>query len=412
LTGDKFQGALPLTVKFSAAGTIDPDGDDLKYELIANGKTETSADGNFSVTFDKSGVYNPELKVTDKAGLSSSAKLQIIAGNEQPVVKAQFTGGNKTFFFPGTPVKYDVAVTDNEDGTTADGKIPGDAVKITFDYLQGFDMVEVAQGHQKPSAELPGKGLMDNSDCKSCHTLDQRSAGPSFKEIALKYEKQEGAADQLAAKVIKGGGGVWGTTEMAAHPQISIENARKMTDYIMSLSKEKNATSLPLKGAATPGKETEGAYLLTATYYDKGAEGLPSIPTSETIILRSPVLGADQTNELRGPRVVRNDGRVGLENVKHGSWAAYKNIDLTDVKKATISGFINEQNVGGEVEIHLDKADGKLLGKVKLSATGVSAVGTKLAPAEGLHDLYFVFKNDKAGDKNLFYFGNAKLENR
>jgi cytochrome c len=413
LSADKFNGAVPLKVNFKADGSDDPDGDELKYELIVSGKTENAKDGNFTITFDKPGVYNPELRITDKAGKSSSAKLQIVAGNDQPEVKAEVTSGNKTFFFPGAPLKYKVEVTDKEDGSTADGKIPGDAVKVTFDYVKGFDMTAVAQGHQKSTFELPGKTLIDNSDCKSCHLVDQRSAGPAYKDIVKKYEKQEGAVDQLAAKIIKGGAGVWGTTEMAAHPQISVDDARKMVEYIMSLGKDNTTKSLPLSGTVTPGKENDGAYLITATYYDKGGENLPSLPASATVVLRSPMLGADQASELNTVRVIRANGQVGLDNVKHNSWAAYKNLDLTGIRKATLNGFIiPDQTVTGDIEIRLDKPDGKLLGKVKLAAPGISKVSTKVEAAEGVHDLYFVFRNEQAGDKNLFYFGGALLENK
>ena len=107
---------------------------------------------------------------------------------------------------------------------------------------------------------------------------------------------QPGAVDELAAKIIKGGAGVWGETEMAAHPQISVEDARKMTEYILSLGKEKETRPLPLAGTVTPGKEEDGAYLLTATYYDKGAGNLPSIPAAHTVVLRSPFLKADEAN--------------------------------------------------------------------------------------------------------------------
>ena len=413
LTADKFNGAVPLTVKFKADGTNDPDGDNLTYELIVDGKTETSPDGNFTITFDKPGVYDPELKVTDKKGMSASSKLQVIAGNSQPDVNVEITGGNKTFFFPNTPLKYAVSVTDVEDGGTVDRKISANAVKVTFDHLKGFDMIGIAQGHQMPTAELPGKTLIDKSDCKSCHLIDQRSAGPSYNEIAGKYEKQAGAADMLAAKIIKGGAGVWGTTEMAAHPQISVDDAKKMTEYILSLGKDNKTKSLPLSGSVTAGKEEEGVYFLTATYHDKGGNNLPSIPASNSIILRSPTLKPDLATKLNIARIVRFNRNVALENVKHGSWAEFKNIDMTGVKKATVSCFMMaDQTIGGDAEIRLDKPDGELLGKVKINGNGLITSNTKLEKAEGLHDLYLVFKNEQAGNKNLFFFANAKLENK
>jgi cytochrome c len=328
-------------------------------------------------------------------------------------VKVEITNGNKTFFFPGTPLGYKVTVNDNEDGSSEQGKIAAADVKVTFDYLKGFDMTAIAQGHQMPTVELPGKSLIDKSDCKSCHLIDQRSAGPGYKEVAAKYEKQKDAVDYLAAKIIKGGAGVWGTTEMAAHPQISVDDAKKMVDYILSLNKEQTAKSLPLASTVTPGKEEDGAYILTATYFDKGGQDVPSIPASGTAILRGPMLGPDQASELNIARVIRADGRVGIENVKHNSWAAYKQLDLTGVKSANLMAFvIQDQTVMGDIEVRLDKPDGDLLGKVTIANAGMNDSKTALKAVNGIHDLYFVFKNDKAGDKNLFYFGGAKLSNK
>jgi cytochrome c len=412
LSADKLNGALPLTVNFNIAGTNDPDGDKLKYELTVNGKTYSEEDGKFTVTFDKPGTFTPEFKVTDDKGSSASTKLKIIAGNEPPVVKVEITGGNKTFFFPGTPVKYAVLVTDKEDGSTADKKISADAVKITFGYLQGFDMAAIARGHQQGVVEAPGKTLMDKSDCKSCHLIDQRSAGPSYQEIAKKYKGQRGSSDQLAAKIIKGGAGVWGSTEMAAHPQISPEEAKLMVAYILTLSENKVEKTLPLTGAAIPGNEEEGAYVLSASYFDKGAENLPSIPAQASVILRSPMLTADQTSDLKTVRVTYYEGRSGLDNVKANSHAAYKDIDLTTVKKATVMAFMMAGQPGGAVELHLDKPDGKLLGKVPVSKPGVTAVDVKLDPMEGNHSIYLVFTNSAVSDKDLFYFVGLKLGNK
>jgi cytochrome c len=39
----------------------------------------------------------------------------------------------------------------------------------------------------------------------------------------------------LAATIIKGGSGVWGTVPMTAHPTLSEEDARQMVKYILLL---------------------------------------------------------------------------------------------------------------------------------------------------------------------------------
>src|SRR5690606_32790341 len=143
---------------------------------------------------------------------------------ETPEVSVRVTKGNQTFYFPGEPVGYAVTVSDREDGTSTEGKITASDVTVTFDYLKGFDMTSIAQGHQRSIVEMPGKALMDASDCKSCHLVDQKSAGPSYADIAKRYKNNPDAVNLLADKIIRGGSGQWGTIEMAAHPQISVED--------------------------------------------------------------------------------------------------------------------------------------------------------------------------------------------
>lgn len=411
---DKTSGAVPLEVAFTAKGSSDPDGDKLSYELELDGKKLTSADGAFNVTIDKPGVVNAKLNVTDDKGLSVSNTVQITAGNQPPVLTAAITSGNKTFFFPNTPVEYEVTVTDKEDGSSTDGKIAANDVTVTFDYLKGFDMTHIAQGHQQAAIELPGKGLIAQSDCKACHIVDQKSAGPSYKDVANKYKGQKDAVDKLAAKVIKGGAGVWGTTEMAAHPQVSVDDARKMVEYILSLGDEKEQRKLPLRGSVMPGKETDGAYVLTASYNDKAQGPVPSLSSATSIILRSNVLSANAVSELSVARKINYQGQWGLENLRDGAYAVYKELDMSGIKKATVTTYIVDKstNPGGEIEIRLDKPDGKLIGKVASNRQGITSVSTNLSAETGTHDLYLVFRSPDAKEKSMFYFSTLKLDNK
>jgi cytochrome c len=82
------------------------------------------------------------------------------------------------------------------------------------------------------------------------------------------------------------------------------------------------------------------------------------------------------------------------------------------VKKAKLLPFLGDDQPGGEIEIHLDKPDGKLLGKGRASGKGLQAITTNLEPSTGYHDLYIVFKNEGAGNKTLFYFGGIELLNK
>ena len=88
--------------------------------------------------------------------------------------------------------------------------------------LEGFDKTALAQGHQVSTGFATGRRLIELSDCKACHSIDQKSIGPAYTAVAERYSKERRAAmvNQLAKKVIAGGSGNWGEQAMSAHPQL------------------------------------------------------------------------------------------------------------------------------------------------------------------------------------------------
>ena len=77
--------------------------------------------------------------------------------------------------------------------------------------------------------------LAQSKACLACHNVDKKVVGPSFKEIAQKYAGKKGADAQLVTKVLKGGGGVWGTMPMPANPQVSEAEAKQLVKWILTL---------------------------------------------------------------------------------------------------------------------------------------------------------------------------------
>lgn len=84
-----------------------------------------------------------------------------------------------------------------------------------------------------------GESLVKASDCKTCHHPTNKIIGPPHMEVAKKYEFTAANVKMLADKIIKGGQGVWGEIPMAAHPDITQENAEKMARYVLSMDGEK-----------------------------------------------------------------------------------------------------------------------------------------------------------------------------
>ena len=106
----------------------------------------------------------------------------------------------------------------------------------------GSSGTESAPTEKSPTASTnpdyqKGLALVSKSNCFTCHKIDEKLVGPSYREIANKYASQSDAVEALGEKVVKGGSGVWGTVPMLAHPEISKDDAELMVKYILLLKK-------------------------------------------------------------------------------------------------------------------------------------------------------------------------------
>jgi cytochrome c len=77
--------------------------------------------------------------------------------------------------------------------------------------------------------------LAQKKNCLACHSVDKKVLGPAYKDVAAKYAGQADAVDKLAAKVVKGGVGVWGNVPMPANPQVSDAEAKQLVQWILTL---------------------------------------------------------------------------------------------------------------------------------------------------------------------------------
>ena len=82
-----------------------------------------------------------------------------------------------------------------------------------------------------------GEKLIAQSDCLSCHKVNEKLVGPAYQAVAEKYENNEKNIDYLAGKIKAGGAGVWGEVAMTPHPNLSDEDAKEMAKYVLSLRK-------------------------------------------------------------------------------------------------------------------------------------------------------------------------------
>ena len=91
--------------------------------------------------------------------------------------------------------------------------------------------------YQNDPIYIKGLEKIKASDCLSCHMAERKIVGPSYAEVAAKYESTEENINMLAQKVINGGVGVWGEIPMPPHLSLSEEDARDMVSYVLLLKK-------------------------------------------------------------------------------------------------------------------------------------------------------------------------------
>ncbi|RZL03026.1 MAG: c-type cytochrome [Rubrivivax sp.] len=81
---------------------------------------------------------------------------------------------------------------------------------------------------------LASQELAQKKACMACHQIDKKVVGPAYLDVAKKYKGQKDAEAKLVQKVLKGGGGVWGTMPMPANPQVTEAEAKQLVKWILA----------------------------------------------------------------------------------------------------------------------------------------------------------------------------------
>ncbi|MDH5599503.1 MAG: PKD domain-containing protein, partial [Cyclobacteriaceae bacterium] len=372
IQSDVTTGGAPLSVQFSGLESFDYDkGDKLSYVWKLNGDI-ISEQAEFTHTFESPGIYPVELTVTDNGGDKGVAQTEIRAGNFFPTVSVDL-GGNKSFYFGNKSRVFKVDVSDKEDGNTREGTIDKSAVQVSFEYLKnGLDLANLGEDFFSGNSKLEfveGKTLIEGSDCKSCHHLTDKSIGPSYNEIAERYKDNYLAVAQLAEKIRSGGSGNWGQNAMAAHPQHSIDETTKMTQYILSLAGG-GTKSIGTEGELAldeHGNNTSGMYVFNASYLDQGANGIEQLVGRKVYILRKPMIEAESYET--GQNIMRQRPQGGefgyVDILSSQSFLQYGDIDLNGIKKVVINVRVGKE---GKVKLLQGGMDGTVAGEVALTS--------------------------------------------
>lgn len=81
---------------------------------------------------------------------------------------------------------------------------------------------------------LADEALAKAKNCMSCHAIDKKLVGPSYKDVAAKYKGDAKAPAMLAAKIKAGGKGTWGQIPMPPN-NVTEDEAKKLAAWVLAL---------------------------------------------------------------------------------------------------------------------------------------------------------------------------------
>lgn len=397
LSIDKTSGMTPLDVSLSVSAS-DLESSQLTYIWdLGNGEIKETNKSTLDYTYMQGGDYIVQVEVKDEEGFGTNSKLiNVVAGNGEPKVSIEILNDNKSFFAVGEPINYKVTVEDPQSSSPVDLS----NVYVSVDYLEGMDQANMDMGHKQVAAAVMGKSLTQSMDCRACHKEDGESIGPSYLRVSERYKDDPNAEKYLGDKIKAGGGGVWGETVMAAHPNISNEEVRQILEYIFSLTQEKqNSNTLPVEGVIVPDQHSQGkSMIITASYTDSGEEGVKALTGTTTRVLKNRSVRFSNSTEVDGFSKYTDEGTTYLVFPQTEGWFSLKNIDLSSIKTATImAGWDNELPFDLNFEIHLNAPGGPSIGKGVLKRSkgqqmpGFIPITLEEIKEERLYDLYFTY---------------------
>ncbi|SDC66410.1 cytochrome c [Algoriphagus faecimaris] len=391
ISADNRTGAAPLTVQFSSDGSMDFDPEDqLSFSWDFGDTNASSQEANPSHTFEKPGIYSVTLTVTDLEGEKATASIEIQVGNERPEVFIEWSG-NSSFYFENESVNYSVQVLDREDG-----EVDPENVDFSIDYISGgYDLIQA--GHQEEQVSI-GENFITQAGCKACHAIANESVGPTYEEVSAKYKGQADAKAYLIGKIRNGGGGVWSDERiMPGHLHLPEDQIGEMVDFILALKDpDYGKVTLPLEGEFTPDQnlQSEGYYLIQASYTDQGANGIGPLRGNTQFLLRHPEVKAVTADRFENTAKANADGLNFIKFTEKASWIAFDQLDLRGIRGLEL--LVNPGGISGIIEIRSGDPDGPLLGQsAELQQSGRKGyfpISIALSDSDGVHDLYFVLQ--------------------
>lgn len=76
--------------------------------------------------------------------------------------------------------------------------------------------------------------LAQANGCMTCHQMDKKVLGPSYKDIAAKYKGNKTAEADLVKKIKAGGKGVWGDIPMPPNAHVKDADIQAIVKWVLT----------------------------------------------------------------------------------------------------------------------------------------------------------------------------------
>jgi hypothetical protein len=124
--------------------------------------------------------------------------------------------------------------------------------------------------------------------------------------------------------------------------------------------------------------------------------------------------GGISTESTSEPGGMVDSINLAVSSIHDGDWTAVSKVDFGATGAGTFTANVASGSDGGTIELHLDSANGPLVGTLPVSNTGGESPWqtktTSISGAAGVHDLYMVYRGASAG--NLFKIDYWQFEEK
>ncbi|MPZ95901.1 MAG: carbohydrate-binding protein [Propionibacteriales bacterium] len=148
--------------------------------------------------------------------------------------------------------------------------------------------------------------------------------------------------------------------------------------------------------------------VISATYTDMGAGGVPALSGTDEVILQPKRKQAEHFTTNQGVQTETTGdtqgGGLNIGFIDHGDHVSFQPMNLQNI--TSLNYRVASAGTGGRVEIHVDSPDGPVIStSPQIPVTGgwqtYTDVSAPVTDPGGTHELFFVFVNNP-GDSGLF----------